>query len=163
VLTPAAVEPFAISEQAPAKLVLAGRSQTDATILVVACSVGLGVVLSWNHPTMLSSLAILPLLLFRTILCFLPASIVITPGRLEIRYRRFFPGMRAEAYGPGDIKGFDGTAYTFRGHFAGVRVACSNGSSKRIFSGPRGSRMLAQEHSSLLSDEFSRIFGLRPD
>jgi hypothetical protein len=162
-LTPDAVQPFSITEQSPERLVLTGRSQVANGTVVVVCSLALGVIVSWGHPTFLSAIALLPVLLFRILLSLLPAVLVITPGQLEIRFRGFLSGSRSEFYPATEIKQLEGLPHTFRGHFASVRLIRSNGMSKKIFSGPRGSRALAEEHSSLISAEFSKLLGLRAD
>jgi hypothetical protein len=161
-LTPESVLPYMIADQTANSLVLTARPQWFNALLVIFCSICLGVVLSWNHPTLLSLGAIVPMILFRVFYRFVPAAIVVEPDHFQIRYRRFLAGVRSENYASADISSFDGTPYTFRGYFAGVKLIRANGTIASVFSGPRGSIALAQEHSEMLAAEFSRIVGRAP-
>jgi hypothetical protein len=158
-LTADVVHPYRISDQSAERIVLTSQPQWSSAILVSVCSLTLGVLLSWEHLTLLSLIAVIPIVLFRVIYSFIPAAILVEPNHLRIHYRGFLPRIKSESFCAADISAFDGTSYTFRGHYAAVRLIRSNGMSKKIFSGARGSDDLAQAHSRLVATEFASIVG----
>jgi hypothetical protein len=158
-LTPEVVRPYAISGQSSETIGLASQPQWSNAVLVSICSLALAVLLSWHTPTFLSLIALVPIVLFRLFSSFIPTAIVAEQNCLRIHYRRFFGGVRTESYSADEISGFDGTPYTFRGHYAAVKMIRADGTIKTLFSGPRGNRDLAAIHSAIVAEEFSRILG----
>jgi hypothetical protein len=158
-LTPDVVQPYRISDQSSVTIILTSEPQWPNAVIVSACSFALGVFLSWGHLTFLSLIALLPIILFRVILSFIPATILVEPNHFRLQFRGFLARIKSEDFAAADISAFDGASHTFRGHYAAVRLVRSNGLSKRVFSGPRGSRDLARTHSRLLAHEFARIVG----